>query len=182
MKPTLYIVNGLPGTGKTTLAAHLAKTLTVPLFSKDTLKEVLFDTVGVGDKEHSMRLGKASMLLMYKIALEVLSAGQSCMIEGNFNPIFGSKDIEHLQEKVEIQTVQIFCKTDPKIRIARIVSRVEEGSRHVGHGDPKELDEETFMKLLHEELDPMDIGASLHEVDTSRDGVEDLVTHLIQQI
>ena len=39
----LVLVNGLPGAGKTTLAAALAAELAVPLVSKDALKEMLAD-------------------------------------------------------------------------------------------------------------------------------------------
>ncbi|MFI5523786.1 hypothetical protein [Streptomyces platensis] len=39
------LVNGLPAAGKTTLARALADALTLPLFSKDAVKETLADTL-----------------------------------------------------------------------------------------------------------------------------------------
>ena len=42
----LTIVNGVPGAGKTTLAAPLAKALGTPLLAKDAIKEALFDAAG----------------------------------------------------------------------------------------------------------------------------------------
>lgn len=44
----LIIINGLPGTGKTTIAKPLASKLGFPLIAKDGIKEFLFDTVGLG--------------------------------------------------------------------------------------------------------------------------------------
>ena len=38
-KPLLIIVNGLPGTGKTTLARRLAADLHLPVFSRDGMYE-----------------------------------------------------------------------------------------------------------------------------------------------
>lgn len=43
----VVLVNGLPGSGKTTLAKALADTLGLPLFSKDRVKETLADMLGV---------------------------------------------------------------------------------------------------------------------------------------
>ncbi len=40
------LVNGLPGSGKTTLARALACQLGLPLFSKDVIKEAHADVLG----------------------------------------------------------------------------------------------------------------------------------------
>jgi predicted kinase len=43
MVDRLVLVNGLPGSGKTTLASQLAAHLSVPWVSKDSVKELLAD-------------------------------------------------------------------------------------------------------------------------------------------
>jgi len=44
-KPLLIIVNGLPGTGKTTLAKRLAVDIQLPVFHRDGFSETLHDAL-----------------------------------------------------------------------------------------------------------------------------------------
>ncbi len=66
--PTLVLVTDAPGSGKTTLAVPLARHLGLPLITKDTIKEALFDTLGTGDHTWSQRLGAASFQVMFALA------------------------------------------------------------------------------------------------------------------
>jgi predicted kinase len=50
-KPTLILVSGAPGAGKTTIAARLSRNLRMPMVSKDAVKESLFDSLGWSDRE-----------------------------------------------------------------------------------------------------------------------------------
>jgi adenylate kinase family enzyme len=54
------IVNGPPGSGKTTLARSLSRSVGLPLFSKDAVKETLLDELGYEDRAESRRIGAAS--------------------------------------------------------------------------------------------------------------------------
>src|SRR5882757_1320731 len=50
---TVVLVSGLPGSGKSMLAECLRQRLSWPLLAKDNLKEILFDTLGVRDRDWS---------------------------------------------------------------------------------------------------------------------------------
>lgn len=69
----LIIVNGLPGSGKTTLATQLAAGLSLPLFRKDAIKETLADALtAIHPREEtriewSQQLGLAAAACLWRL-------------------------------------------------------------------------------------------------------------------
>lgn len=159
--PLLIIVNGLPGSGKTTIARRLAADLMLPAFLKDDFKEKLFETLGTKDREWSMELGRRAIAEMFAAAEETLQKGTSCLIESAFNPHFGQKDVEALLNVAPARIIQLLCAVPPEIRIERLLERVRDGSRHPGHNDPSTLTEKEYAELFNTEQDPMDLDAPL---------------------
>jgi predicted kinase len=64
------LMSGPPGSGKSTLAAAIASSLDLPLFSKDTIKEALLDSLGAGSVDDSQRLGGAAIRALIAVAIE----------------------------------------------------------------------------------------------------------------
>lgn len=70
---SLIIVNGLPGSGKTTLATQLATELSLPLFRKDAIKETLADALTAfrpreeTNIEWSQQLGQAAAACLWRL-------------------------------------------------------------------------------------------------------------------
>jgi len=163
----LIIINGLPGTGKTTIAKPLAEQLGFPLVSKDTIKEFLFDTIGVGDREWSKTLGKVSSEFLYSLADELLSKGHSVIIESAFEPIYAQPNIQKYIDLYHPEVFEIYCTTEKEVRRKRFEERNESGLRHAGHQDHtnylSEDDEEPTNKFA-----PINIGL-LKKIDTTHD-------------
>ena len=78
------LVCGMPAAGKTTIARYLSKNLGLPMFSKDEIKERLYDTVGFGSRAEKEALGVGAMEAMYYAASQVMAVGGSVILENTF--------------------------------------------------------------------------------------------------
>ena len=78
------LVTGIPAAGKSTMSEAMSKKLKLPVISKDTIKELLFDHIGFQSREEKVNLGIASMEIMYYVAGQLMKAGQSFILENNF--------------------------------------------------------------------------------------------------
>ncbi|PKL37025.1 hypothetical protein CVV38_04020 [Candidatus Peregrinibacteria bacterium HGW-Peregrinibacteria-1] len=165
-KTLLLIITGLPCSGKTTLSRKIAKELCIPLISRDHIKESLFDSLGVGDREWSKKLGLASYKVLYQLLDSFLKVGQSVIVESNFNPEFDKDKFLNLQEKYKFSTLQIMCNTDGKILFERFKKRSESDERHPGHVDDQNYDE--FKNVLSKgKLPALDIEGKVLDIDTT---------------
>jgi predicted kinase len=164
--PKVVIVTGLPCTGKTTLARRLSADLRLPLISKDSIKETLFDTLGWNDREWSRKLGAATMRLLYMWIEEELAAGRSFIVECNFKAEYDTTIFLELMERYPFTPFQIICHTEGPVLLERWKVRAVSGDRHPGHVDNLTLEEFTPL-LLAGECPPLDIGGTLYLLDTS---------------
>ncbi len=149
---TLLLVTGAPGSGKTTLAVPLARHLGLPLITKDTIKEALFDSLGTGDHTWSTRLGAASFAVMFALARHSPAA----VLEANFYP----GHTPQLQAICQ-RPVQILCTCPAAEAHRRHLARADR--RHPGHLDrlPVNRDKATLP------WQPLDLGGPVLRVDTS---------------
>ena len=164
--PLVILVNGLPATGKTTLARRIATDLRLPLLAKDAIKETLFDTLGWSDRAWSRRLGVATLALLYKLLEEQLRAGQPCVVECNFVPDRDAPRWYDLARTYSFTPFQILCVADGPALYARYCERARSTERHPGHVETLDLDEHREL-LLGGRIEPLDIGGALYELDTT---------------
>ena len=62
--PVIIIVTGRPAAGKSTFAKWLSQELKLPLVSKDSIREALFERLGWKDRSWAHEPGKASVELI----------------------------------------------------------------------------------------------------------------------
>ncbi len=123
----VLIILGSPASGKTTLAARLAADLSIPCYSKDAVKEALFASVGIGDREWSRRLSAASFAAVLELARAQARGGGTCIVEGNWRR-------EHAAALREVGGRCAQIRLSVEAREAR--RRFEARGRHPGHLDP----------------------------------------------
>ena len=102
------VVSGLPGSGKTTIAAPLAEALTLPLLARDTIKESLWDALGPGDLAWSRRLGGASAEAFWRLAAEMRAA----VLDNFFHRAFA-----HRLEALPSSIVEVHCSCPPDLAL-----------------------------------------------------------------
>ncbi|HKP51899.1 MAG TPA: ATP-binding protein [Chloroflexia bacterium] len=165
-QPIVLIISGPPCTGKTTLGQRLAHDLRLPFLSKDRIKELLFDTLGVGDREWSKKLGAATMELLFMLAETELAAGRSFLLEANFRPALANRQFMALKEKYDFRALQVECRADSDVLLARFKARTESGERHPGH-----IDHVTYPEVVADLLEgvygPLEVADTVYAVDTT---------------
>jgi predicted kinase len=132
----VFLVTGLPATGKTTLARTLARELAVPLLSKDTIKEPLLETLEASDRAASRRLSDASFAVLFALADEYLPQLGTLVLEGNFRP--GEHEprlLALLARHAPAACTQVLCRVPEAVRQARLAARATDAARHPGHRD-----------------------------------------------
>ncbi len=173
VRPLVVIVGGAPGSGKTTLAAPLAKTLELTLLSKDLIKESLMDSLGVSELAMSRRIGSATWELLYRVAAWLLDAGAGFVIEGNFEAR-AREPLKHLT--LRSRAVQISCRCADSLSQERYERRSVAAGRHPGHMDAVRIERG---QLATSTFGPVDLGIPTLIVDTT-DGYRPTLEQILQ--
>lgn len=140
-RPVVALVNGLPGSGKTTLGRALADELGIPFLGKDLLKEGMADGLG----EHATAAGPARLGATASELLWTLLAA---------SPVGGVVDGVHLPGRDEgyvaaglrragldpASVPEVWCDVPVQVARDRFEARAARGARHPVHGPQQGLD------------------------------------------
>ena len=124
------LVNGVPASGKSTVARAVSAKFGWPLLGLDAIKEPFFEQLGMGDREYNRKLGRASYAAIFNL-IAAFPAGSTAVIDAWFG--FQPLDVlsSHLAHAEISDVVEIWCYADPRRIGDRYAARVT--TRPAGH-------------------------------------------------
>ena len=128
----LLLITGDLATGKSTFSDILSKRYDTVVFMKDTIKEVLGDTIGFANREENLKLSKATMELMIFAFSQFAKLNQDLILEANFH----KADLERLKEIATAHNYEVMVlvlRGDVNILHKRYLNRIHHENRHPVH-------------------------------------------------
>ena len=165
----LIIIAGYLAALKSTLASRLEHDLNIMRLSKDSVKEVLGDTIGFNTREDNKNLSQTTFNLMRMFAEQCLTHQHSIMLESNFksNDYKALKTMKHYDDT---HTLTIFSYGDLEVLYQRFNAR--EKVRHPVHKAFPITHVDVF-KEAQEDYQVSDALGKVITVDTTRFTEED---------
>ena len=165
--PTVIIITGPPGAGKTTHARGISEVLSLPLLVKDDIKDVVFDGLGWSDREWSKKVGGTSFEVMYRLLEVQLASHVSVVVETAFVPHIDGPRLLKIQKEFPFNPIQIVVNADFEVLFRRFSERAASSDRHPGHVD-NIVDRESFLKRFSEKpYTALPIDGTVIEVDST---------------
>ncbi|HFK7188660.1 TPA: AAA family ATPase [Serratia odorifera] len=158
---TVILVNGVPASGKSSVAVRLSHHFALPYLTVDGIKEPFMHCFPQVDRQLNRQLGRAAYQAIWAI---VAQASAQCVyvIDAWFG--FQPKDDlrRYLQQAGVTQVVEIWNQISPELAVARYAARLHQRAK--GHPGAEYLPE---LRELAERAAPMALGPVLR-VDQSQ--------------
>jgi predicted kinase len=132
--PTLIVVSGAPGTGKTSLADVLGRSVGCPVVSRDAIKEGMVHAHGPGFRPAvGDELTQRTFPLFFKVIRDLLEGGVSVVAEAGFQDRVWRMGLESLLPLASVRV--LLCHVTDDVAKRRMAERRVTDPRRVAHAD-----------------------------------------------
>jgi predicted kinase len=132
--PTLVVVSGPPGAGKTTLAHALGRALPCPAICRDEIKEGMAHATPAYTPTPGDALARRTYIAFFAVVALLVDAGVSVVAEAAFQDRLWRSGLEPLLDRATLRLVQ--CSVDPAVARARHTRRLrEDRASRAAHDD-----------------------------------------------
>ena len=173
--PTLVVVSGPAGAGKTTLAHTLAEAVGCPVISRDEIKEGMVHARPGFIPAVSDELTVRTLPVFFGVLELLLRAGVTTVAEAAFQNRVWRPRLEPLRGLAELRIVH--CVVDADVALERMQRRRAENPLRRAHvGSAVAYD--ATQRLGHDTFDRVSIEAPAIEVDTAdgyRPGLDEIL-------
>ena len=145
--PTLIVLSGPAGSGKTTLAHEIARAVGCPAICRDEIKEGMVHAAAPGFRPAAGdELTMRTLPVFFAVLEQLLLAGVTSVADAAFQDKVWRPWLTPLLPLARLRIVQ--CAADPDIAFGRIVRRRERNAVRSAHADPEAADREEFLRKL----------------------------------
>lgn len=172
--PTLVVVSGPPGAGKTTLAHLLARRIGCPAVCRDEIKEGMVHAAGDFAATPADVLTLRTLPTFFKVLELLLTAGVTTVAEAAFQDRLWNPGLRPLIGIADIRVVH--CKVDAQTAFGRVRRRQDENAIRRAHADAY-LGDQQAHAVGHHGFQPVQLDVPAIEVDTSdgyRPGLDEI--------
>jgi predicted kinase len=132
-RPTLIVLSGPPGAGKTTLAHHLATRIGCPAISRDEIKEGMVLTTPNSTPSTDDDLTARTLPTFFNVLRLLLEAGVTTVAEAAFQDHVWRPRLEPFHELAHIKVIQ--CQVDEAVARERTTRRATHTPTRRAHAD-----------------------------------------------
>ncbi|MGW0706713.1 AAA family ATPase [Streptomyces sp. NPDC002643] len=163
--PTLVVVSGGPGTGKTTLAHELARDLGCPAIIRDEIKQGMVLSHPGYQSGGDDPLNHPTLDAFFGTLRVLLRAGVTLVAEAAFQDRLWRPNLKPFTSLARLRVVR--CTTQADVAHGRIVQRAKQDAHRAAHGDQDLLEAIAAGEHSLESWVPISLDVPTLTVDTS---------------